>query len=131
MMIRSYGLRKGCNTQMALTVSVDVGHRPTLDADDLLAIVRQGLGDRYEVYKPGRFQVPDVMVKRSDDDGAAIQILQQRFRKRTRLRVYGIAPSISRRPWRPLGLAQQVKRTQPLVDEVVCFLRASTNLRAA
>jgi hypothetical protein len=115
---------------MPLTVNVDVGHRPSLRADELLAIVRRGLGDRYQVYKPGRFQVPDVMVKRSDSDGAAIQILQQRLRKRTRLRVYGLAPSIASRPWKPVGLARQVKDTQPLVDEVVGFLEASEDLRS-
>jgi hypothetical protein len=114
---------------MPLTVKIDVGHRPTLRADELLAIVRKGLGDRYEVYKSGRFQVPDVMVKRSDSDGAAIQILQHRLRKRTRLRVYGLAPSIARRPWKPVGLARQVKHTQPLVDEVVGVLEASESLR--
>ena len=92
---------------MPLSVLVDLGHRPELDDDGLLAIVRDGLGDRYEVYDPGRFQVPDVMVKRSDEEGLAIQLLQQRWRKRTRLRVYGLAPSIASRPWRPADLARR------------------------
>jgi hypothetical protein len=116
---------------MPRTVNIDIGHRPTLNANELLAIVREGFGDGYDVYKPGWYQVPDVMVKRSDREGAAIQILQQRLRKRTRLRVYGLAPSIAVRPWVPDGLARQVKMTKPLVEEVVRFLKESESLRQA
>jgi hypothetical protein len=111
---------------MPLRVDIDIGRRPDLNADALLPIFRQGLD--YEVLKPGRFQVPDVIVKRSDSDGAAIQILQQRLRHRTRLRVYPIAPSISKRRGTPLGIARQMRRSQPLVDEVVAFIRSSDAL---
>ena len=79
---------------MPLSVLVDLGHRPKLDDDDLLAIVKEGLGDRHEVYDPGR-----------------------------------LAPSIASRPWKPAGLARQVKLTAPLLDEVVSFLEGSARLR--
>lgn len=114
---------------MPLWVHVDVDYRPDLGPDELLAIMRDGLGDKFEVYKPGRFQVPDVMVKRSESDGVAVKIRQQRHRKRTRLRVYPMAPSIALRPWRPVGLARQASEPQPLVDEVVLFLEESPSLR--
>lgn len=73
--------------------------------------------------------VPDVMVKRSDVEGAAVQILQQRLRKRTRLRVYGLAPSAAKRGWTPIGLAMQAKKTKPLVEEVATVLGSSDELR--
>lgn len=114
---------------MPLRVNVDVGHRPKLKAGELLEIVREGMGDRYEVYAPGRWQVPDVMVKRSDSEGVAIQILQKRLRKRTRLRVYGLAPSVARRGATPYGLMAQERETRPLLEEVVEFLGHSDRLR--
>ena len=114
---------------MPLRIDIDVGYRPELTADSLLLIVREGLGDRYEIVKPGRLQVPDVIVKRSDTDGAALQIMQQRLRHRTRVRVYAIAPSISKRRSTPLGITRQLKGSQPLVDEVVTFLRSRGELQ--
>ena len=56
--------------------------------------MKEGLGDRHEVYDPGR-----------------------------------LAPSIASRPWKPAGLARQVKLTAPLLDEVVSFLEGSARLR--
>lgn len=112
-------------------VNVDLGYRPDLDAGRLRAILEHGFGDRYEVYDPGRFQVPDVMVKRSDSEGAAVQIVQRRLRKRTRLRVFALAPSIARREWRPAGMAQQKGELEPLVTEVARFLEQSEELRRA
>lgn len=109
---------------MAIHTHLDIGHRPELDSKSLLAIVQAGLGDKYEIYAPGRLQVPDVVVKRSDSDGVAIQILQQRLRKRTRLRVYALAPSIGQRAWKPVGIVRQTRELQPLVDEVLEVLRA-------
>ncbi len=114
---------------MPLRVSIDLGYRPDLGADELLAIVRQGLGERYGVHGSGRFQVWDVMVEESPEVGAAIQILQGRLRKRTRLRVYGLAPSIALRGATPIGLKQQGQRSRPLVKEVVRFLEQSEELR--
>lgn len=114
---------------MPLRVHVDVGYRPDLGPDELLAIMRDGLGDRFEVYKAGRFQVPDVMVKRSESDGVAVQILQQRHRKRTRLRVFPLAPSIAQRAWTPAEITRQATAPQPLVDEVLLFLQQSPALR--
>lgn len=113
---------------MPLHVHVDIGHRPDLKQDELVAILRQGLGDRYEILAPGRLQVPDAIVKRSDSDGAAVQILQQRLRKRTRLRVYGLAPSIAFRASTPAALARQTKETKPLVGEVVSLLETDSRL---
>jgi len=110
---------------MSMQVNVDLGHRPDIGAEQLLAVLREGLGDRYEIEAPGRLQVPDAIVKRSDREGAAVQILQQRLRKRTRLRVYGLAPSIARRAWSPLALARQTKALGPLVEEVAGFLEKS------
>lgn len=114
---------------MPLRVNVDVGYRPELTSDELLRIVQNGLGDKYEIIEPGRWQVPDVIVKHSDRDGAAVQILRQRLRHRTRLRVYGIAPSIGQRKWTPYGIAWQAQHSQPLVDEVVTFLRGCSALQ--
>jgi len=114
---------------MAIQVHVDVGHGPDLKQDGLVEILRERFGDRYEVLAPGRLQVPDAIVKRSDSDGAAVQILQQRLRKRTRLRVYGLAPSIASRAASPLALARQMKATKPLVEEVVDFLESDERLR--
>jgi len=114
---------------MSLRVHVDVGHRPELNTDELWHIVQNGLGDRHEIVKQGRwYQVPNVIVKRSDTDGAAIQILQQRLRHRTVLRVYAVAPSVAKRPSTPYGMRQQITRSQPLVDEVVAFLRGCSAL---
>lgn len=113
---------------MPLFVTIDLGHRPELKAPELLEIVRGELGDRYEVYDPGRWQVPDVMVKRSEDEGVAVQLLQQRLRKRTRLRVYGLRPSIARRGATPVGLAVQERETRPLLDEVLEALRGCERL---
>jgi hypothetical protein len=115
---------------LALRVLIDLDYQPDLDAAELLAIAGEGLGDRYEVYEAGRFQVPDVMVKCSDTEGVAIQILQGRLRKRTRLRVYPLAPSIAQRAWTPYGLREQVGRSQPLLGEVVRFLEQEPRLRA-
>ena len=115
--------------RVPLRVSIDLGYRPELKAPELLEIVRGELGDRYEVYDPGRWQVPDVMVKRSEDEGVAIQLLQRRLRRRTRLRVYGLRPSIARRGGTPVGLAAQERDTQPLLDEVVRALRGCERLR--
>ena len=114
---------------VALHTHLDVGHRPELDTEHLLAIVRGRMADDYEVYAPGRLQVPDVIVKRSDREGVAIQILQQRLRKRTRLRVYALAPAISQRAWKPVGIFRQSRELQPLVDEVVELLRNHELLR--
>ena len=59
---------------MPLRVHVDVGHRPELNTDELWQIVQNGLGDQHEIVKQGHwYQVPNVIVKRSDSDGAAIQ----------------------------------------------------------
>ena len=114
---------------MSLRVHVDVGRRPELNTDELWQIVQDGLGKRYEIVKQGRwFQVPNVIVKHSDSDGAAIQILQQRLRHRTVLRVYAVAPSVAKRPSTPVGMRQQITRSQPLVDEVVAFLRDCSTL---
>ena len=114
---------------MSLLVHVDVGHRPELNTDALWQIVQNGLGDRHEIVKQGRwYQVPNVIVKRSDTDGAAIQILQQRLRHRTVPRVYAVAPSVAKRPSTPYGMRQQITRSQPLVDEVVAFLRGCSAL---
>lgn len=110
---------------MPLSVKIDLGRRPKLSAHELLEIVREGLGDRYEVYAPGRFQAPDVMVKQSDDVGVAIQVLEPWFRKTQRLRVYGLAPSIAHRGSTPIGLQMQKRRSEPLLEEVVAFLRGS------
>lgn len=107
---------------MPLRKHVDVGWRPNLDVAELLTALREEFGDRYEVYEPGRFQVPDVMVKRSDSDGAAVQLLQGRLRKRTRIRIYPLAPSIAQREWKPVGMARQRGELMPLVDEVVAFV---------
>jgi hypothetical protein len=116
---------------MPLRIHVDIGHRPDLDADELLAILRERLGDGLEVYKPGRFQVPDVIVKRSESEGAAVQIVQQRLRKRTRLRVYGLAPSVAQRGFTPVGLERQAEETRALVDLVVETLREEPRLQPA
>lgn len=116
---------------MPLRVSIDLGYRPDLDADELLQIVRAGLGGRYDVHRGGRLQVWDVMVEQSPEVGAAIQILQGRLRKRTRLRVYGLAPSVALRGSTPLGLQRQERRTRPLVEEVVRFLEHSDGLRGS
>lgn len=114
---------------MPLRVHVDVGHRRELNTDELWQIVQDGLGDQHEIVKQGHwYQVPDVIVKRSDSDGAAIQILQQRLRHRTVLRVYGVAPSVAKRPSTPYGMRQQIARSQPSVDEVVAFLRGCSAL---
>ena len=114
---------------MSLRVHIDVGHRPELSTDELWQIVQNGLGDQHEIVKQGRwYQVPNVIVKRSDSDGAAIQILQQRLRHRTVLRVYAVAPSVAKRPSTPYGMRQQIARSQPLVDEVVAFLRGASAL---
>lgn len=115
---------------MSLRVTIDVGYRPELDADELLAIVKNGLGMRYDVHGSGRFQVWDVMVEESPEIGAAIQILQGRIRKRTRLRVYGLAPSIALRGVTPVGLKLQGQRSRSLVQEVVRFLEHSEELSA-
>ena len=114
---------------MALRQHVDIGHRPNLDVDELLSILQEGLDDGLKIYKPGRFQVPDVIVKRSDSEGAAIQIVQQRLRKRTRLRVYGLAPSVAQRGWTPRGLRRQARETKPLVEQVAKLLRAEPRLQ--
>jgi len=114
---------------MPLRVTVDLGERPPLEADELLQAVAAGLGDRYDVHGSGRFQVWDVMVEQSPEAGAAIQILQGRFRKGTRLRVYGLAPSVALRGATPLGLKRQEERTRPLVEEVVRFLEGCEALR--
>lgn len=108
---------------------IDIGHRPDLKAEDLLEVLNDGIGDSCEVYKTGRLMVPDVMVKRSDLIGAAVQILQKRLRKRTFLRVYGIAPSWAQRGWTPIGLIRQARRTKPLVEEVASVLESSEKLR--
>ena len=108
---------------MPLNTHIDVGHRPDLDADALLTVLREGFGERFDVYEPGRFQVPDVIVKRSDSEGAAVQVIQQRLRKRTRLRIYPLAPSIARRASNPVTFAAQHKQLQPLAEEVVDLLR--------
>lgn len=113
-----------------LHVHIDIGYRPQLGADELLAVLRDGFGDRYEVYEAGRLQVPDVMVRRSEREGVAIQILQQRLRRRTRLRVYGLAPSIAQRGWTPLGIAQQARENKTLVEEVARFLEQSDRLHS-
>ena len=112
-----------------LRVHVDLGYRPELGADELLEIVRAGLGDRHQVHKSGRFQVWDVMVEQSADVGAAIQILRGRLHKRTRLRVYGLAPSVALRGATPAGLQLQERRTRGLVEEVVRFLEENERLR--
>lgn len=114
---------------MPLRVYVDLGYQPDFGVDELLEIVEAGLGDRYEVHKSGRFQVWDVMVEQSAEVGAAIQIVQGRLRKRTRLRVYGLAPSLALRGATPLGLQRQEQHTRPLVEEVVRFLEQSDRLR--
>ena len=113
---------------MAARVSIDLGYRPELGADELLGIVKRGLGKRHNVHGSGRFQVWDVMVEESPDVGAAIQILQGRIRKRTRLRVYGLAPSIALRGATPVGLKRQEQRSRPLVEEVVRFIEQSEEL---
>ena len=105
-----------------------IGHRPDLDADDLLSILQERLGE-FEVYKPGRFQVPDVMVRRSESEGAAVQIVQQRLRKRTKLRVYALAPSGAQRGWTPYGLRKQAEVMRPLVERVVEALKADARLQ--
>lgn len=115
---------------MPLRVHVELGYRPNFGVDELLEIVQAGLGDRYEVHKSGRFQVWDVMVEQSAEVGAAIQIVQGRLRKRTRLRVYGLAPSVAMRGSTPLGLQQQERRTRSLVEEVVRFLQENDRIRA-
>lgn len=115
---------------MPLRVHVELGYRPNFGVDELLEIVQAGLGDRYEVHKSGRFQVWDVMVEQSAEVGAAIQIVQGRLRKRTRLRVYGLAPSVAMRGSTPLGLQQQERRTRSLVEEVVRFLHENDRIRA-
>ena len=115
---------------MPLRVHIDLGYQPDFGEDQLLEIVQAGLGDRYKVHGSGRFQVWDVMVEQSAEVGAAIQIVQGRLRKRTRLRVYGLAPSVARRGSTPLGLQRQDQQTRPLVDEVVRFLEQSDRLRS-
>lgn len=116
---------------MPLRVHIDLGYQPDLSEDKLFEIVQAGLGDRYKVRRSGRFQVWDVMVEQSAEVGAAIQIVQGRLRKRTRLRVYGLAPSVALRGSTPLGLQQQEQQTRPLVDEVVRFLEQSDRLRSS
>lgn len=115
---------------MALRLYVDIGDRPDLNTDQLLAILKERLGDELDVYKPGRFQAPDVMVKRSDSEGVAIQIVRQRLRRRTRLRVYGLAPSVAQRGWTPRGLQRQARETKPLVERVAELLRTEPRLQA-
>lgn len=112
-----------------MRVTIDLGHRPDLTPEELIAVLQGGLGEGCEISKTGRLTVPDVMVKRSDVEGAAVQILQQRRRKRTRLRVYGLAPSVARRGWTPIGLVMQAKRTKPLVERVASILGSSEELR--
>ena len=114
---------------MPLNVKIDLGYRPDLSGEALLEVVRAGLGDRYEVYDPGSFQVPDVMVKRSESEGVAIQILQHRLRKHTKLRVYGLSPSIAQRGFTPYGLVAQANETRPLLEDVLEFLRSSPELQ--
>jgi len=114
---------------MPLRVTVDLGERPPLGADELLRVAEAGLGDRYRVHESGRFQVWDVMVEQSPEVGAAIQILQGRFRKGARLRVYGLAPSVALRGATPFGLKRQEERTRPLVEEVAGFLERCDELR--
>lgn len=116
---------------MPLRVTIDLGYRPDLKAPELLEIVRGELGDRYEVYDPGRWQVPDVMVKRSEAEGVAVQLLQGRLRKRTRLRVYGLSPSVAQRAGTPVGMARQEREARPMLEEVVDALRACQRLRPA
>lgn len=113
---------------MPLRETIDLGYRPELDADALLTLVEDGLGKRYAVHGSGRFQVWDAMVEESPEIGAAIQILQGRLRKRTRLRVYGLAPSVALRGVTPVGLKLQEERSRSLVKEVVCFLERSEAL---
>lgn len=114
---------------MPLRLTVDLGERPRLGADELLRIVDAGLGERYDVHGSGRFQVWDAMVEDSPEIGAAIQILQGRFRRGTRLRVYGLAPSIALRGTTPSGLKRQEEHTRPLVEEVARFLEGCDELR--
>ncbi|MFN8160847.1 MAG: hypothetical protein U0R52_07380 [Solirubrobacterales bacterium] len=113
---------------MPLRRTVELAHLPDLDAGRLIEILRGGLGDRYEASDPGRFQVPDAMVKRSDPEGAAVRITQRRRRGQTLLRVWPLAPSLSRREWRPGGLARQSAELRRLTDEVVEFLEGAAEL---
>ncbi len=114
---------------MPLRISIDLGHRPEFGPDELLAIVERGFGESYDVHRSGRFQVWDVMVEESPEVGAAIQIVQRRLRKRTLLRVYGLAPSIALRGATPVGLQQQEQRTRPLVEEVAGYLKRNVDVR--
>ncbi len=113
-----------------MSVFVEVAHRPQLDADLLVLVLKEGLGDRYEISKTGRLTVPDVIVKASDRDGAAVQILRKRLRKRTTLKVYGLAPSAAQRAWTPVGLVVQAQRNKGLVEEVAEVLKKSELLRS-
>ena len=112
----------------ALWVNVDVERAGRLSGEELLEVVRGGLGERYEVYAPGRWQVPDVMVKRSDAVGVAIQILRRRRHGRIRLRCAVMAPKVALRGATPLGRAMEVEQGAGLLDEVVAFLREEARL---
>lgn len=111
-----------------MSASIELAHCPELSADTLVRVLEDGLGDRYEVYKAGRLSVPDVIVKLSASNGAAVQILQKRLRKRTTLKVYGMAPSVAQRAWTPIGLLRQAQNTKQIVDEVAEVLKNSQSL---
>lgn len=112
-----------------MSVKIDIGHRPGLKAEEIVEVLKDQLDEGCEVYKTGRLMVPDVMVKQSDRDGAAVQILQKRLRKKTVLKVYGLAPSATQRGWTPAGLVLQAQRTKPLVEYVAGILESSDRLR--
>ena len=111
-----------------LWVNVDVEREGRLPAEELLEVVRGGLGEHYEVYDPGRWQVPDVMVKRSDAVGVAIQILRRRHHGRIRLRCAVMAPKVVLRGATPISRTMEVQQGSGLLDEVVAFLREDARL---
>lgn len=113
-----------------MSVKIDIGHQPGLKAEEIVEVLNDQLDEGCEVYKTGRLMVPDVMVKRSDRDGAAVQILQKRLRKKTVLKVYGLAPSVAQRGWTPAGLVLQAQRNKPLVELVANTIKSSEKFRS-
>ncbi len=110
---------------MSLWINVDIADGPDLPAR-LLAAATRDLGDRWEVAKAPRLMVPDVIVKPTEHDAVALQVLRRRHHGRRRVRVFGVSPPGRLGFASPLSAVQyeqMLERAGPVVEEIAEWLR--------